>query len=555
VLGCADTVTQVEPDDVASVRVTPSGARVGVGRTVQLRALALDATSAVLVGARLAWESRDPGVATVDEAGLVTGVALGDAQIVARSGASEGRVDVSVVSPPTLSLSPDRVRFSASAGGADPAPSSVHVTNAGAIDLVGLTLDSVVYAPGAADWMVAQLSASAAPAELELQALTNGLASTGTYRADIWISAPGADDSPGLVTALLDLSPGSAALVSTNDGDGQTGVVGTPVVIAPSVLVVDAFGNRVEGVDVTFTVGVGGGGVSGAAATSDASGIARVGSWTLGTVAGVSNNSLHAEVVGSALVGSPVTFTASAAAAAAASLAIVSADAQTATVNTTVAFAPKVLVRDLFGNPVPGHAVSFEVTAGGGVVSPPIPVVTAADGTATATSWTLGTTAGSENNELRASAAGTGVAGSPATFTASATAGVAARVTAVAGADQTATVAQAVPVAPAVLVTDEFDNPVAGLSVAFEVTAGGGSIQPSVGVPPTGADGTATVVSWTLGTTAGTNNNTLRALAAGEGISGNPVVFGASATAGAAEEKARDAVPEQKAGQRARRKR
>jgi adhesin/invasin len=99
---------------------------------------------------------------------------------------------------------------------------------------------------------------------------------------------------------------------------------------------------------------------------------------------------------------------------------------QTATVNTTVATAPSVIVRDQFNNPVAGHTVTFTVTGGGGSISPASPanVQTNASGVASITSWTLGTTAGTNNNTLTATA--TSLTGSPVTFTASATPGAAA---------------------------------------------------------------------------------------------------------------------------------
>ncbi len=66
-------------------------------------------------------------------------------------------------------------------------------------------------------------------------------------------------------------------------GDGQQGVSGGTVRIAPGVRVRDAFGNPVGGVTVLFTPGPGSGSVSGGSVISEAtSGTAFVGSWTLG---------------------------------------------------------------------------------------------------------------------------------------------------------------------------------------------------------------------------------------------------------------------------------
>src|SRR5207253_10940971 len=74
----------------------------------------------------------------------------------------------------------------------------------------------------------------------------------------------------------------------------------------PSVKVTDQYGNAVSGTGVTFALGSGGGSLTGGTATTNASGIATVSSWTLGTATGV--NTLTAS--SGSLTGSPVTFTA-----------------------------------------------------------------------------------------------------------------------------------------------------------------------------------------------------------------------------------------------------
>uniref|UniRef100_UPI003593F311 MBG domain-containing protein n=1 Tax=Aquiflexum sp. TaxID=1872584 RepID=UPI003593F311 len=96
-----------------------------------------------------------------------------------------------------------------------------------------------------------------------------------------------------------------ATTMSINGGDNQSTTAGSEVSIVPSVLVTDANSNPVSGVSVTFTVASGGGSITGGTATSDASGIATVGSWTLGSTAGM--NTLTASSTG--LTGSPLTFT------------------------------------------------------------------------------------------------------------------------------------------------------------------------------------------------------------------------------------------------------
>ena len=94
-------------------------------------------------------------------------------------------------------------------------------------------------------------------------------------------------------------------------------------------------------------------------------------------------------------------------------------NAQEAFAGSVVVIAPSVTVADDGGSPVAGVAVTFQVTSGGGTVSPTTPISTDAQGTATVTSWTLGTSPGS--NTLSASASG--VTGSPVVFTATGVAG------------------------------------------------------------------------------------------------------------------------------------
>jgi len=333
-------------------------------------------------------------------------------------------------------------------------------------------------------------------------------------------------------SATVTVTVGLPASIAINLGNNQTAAVGTAVATNPSVIVKDIGGTPVPGVSVTFAVASGGGSVTplGGATTTNASGIATVGSWTLGTTAGTNNNTLTATATGAGISGNPVTFTASAVAGGAASIAVQAGNNQAAVVGTPVATNPAVIVRDASNNPASGVTVTFAVASGGGSVTVATPVTNAL-GIATVGSWTLGTTAGTNNNTLTATATGAGISGNPVTFTASANPGAPASIAVQVGNNQTAVVGTAVATDPAVIVRDASNNPVSGVTVTFAVASGGGSV--TVATPVTNASGIATVGSWTVGTTAGTNNNTLTATATGAGISGNPVTFTASADPGA----------------------
>ncbi len=75
----------------------------------------------------------------------------------------------------------------------------------------------------------------------------------------------------------------TAASVSVLAGDGQSIPAGEPAPVAPAVVVRDLQGKPFAGATVQFSVTAGGGTLEGATKVTDASGIARVTSWTVGT--------------------------------------------------------------------------------------------------------------------------------------------------------------------------------------------------------------------------------------------------------------------------------
>ncbi len=204
--------------------------------------------------------------------------------------------------------------------------------------------------------------------------------------------------------------PSGPLAVAIASGDGQNGTVGQAVGTAPSVKVTRS-SQPVSGVAVTFAVASGGGTVTGATSTTNASGVAAAGSWVLGHATGT--NTLSATVSGAS--GSPVTFTATAAAGPPAKLEKTAGDNQTAVAHHAVSVRPSVRVTDQFDNPIGSVTVTFAVTAGGGSVTPGS-AQTGADGVATLDSWTLGPAQGA--NTMTASLTGSGITGNPVTFSA-----------------------------------------------------------------------------------------------------------------------------------------
>jgi len=173
-----------------------------------------------------------------------------------------------------------------------------------------------------------------------------------------------------------------------------SGIVGSDVISPPSVRLTGRDGKPMAGVQVAFTTPHGG--VLGSSiATSDETGIASVGRWQLGTVAGIQTFTAHC-------CGFTVAFTASVAPGPVASLEVLAGDDQAREVESVVPIHLRVRVRDSFSNPVGGARVTFSVVSGAGAVSPDT-TNAGQDGVAS-TSWTLGTQPG--HHQVRAQSEG-----------------------------------------------------------------------------------------------------------------------------------------------------
>ncbi len=179
-----------------------------------------------------------------------------------------------------------------------PAP-SVIVTDENGAPAGGVTVNFVVASGGG--------SVSAASAQTDGSGVASVAWTLGTTAGPNSLSA--STGTLATVTFNATGTAGAAASLTKSAGDNQTGAPGAAVAVAPAVTVKDANGNPKSGVTVTFAVASGGGSVTGGTATSNAQGVAAVGSWTLGAAAGA--NTLTASAAGVAAV----TFTATSTAA------------------------------------------------------------------------------------------------------------------------------------------------------------------------------------------------------------------------------------------------
>src|SRR5207249_2137056 len=259
----------------------------------------------------------------------------------------------------------------------------------------------------------------------------------------------------------ITLSAGAAATLVKSSGDNLTGQVATRLQTPHVVLVSDATGNPVAGVTVTWAAASGGGSVDPTTATTDANGHAQT-VRTLGLVIGTQTTTATATIGGTATT---VTFSITATAAGASQMTAAGGDGQTGTVGATLPTPLAVRVADQFNNPVAGVTVTWTPPSGSGAVNPP---TSTTDGSGIATTrWTLGTAAGPQTVQA------TG-AGSPVTFSATATAGAAAQLTITTPPSATATSGAPFNQQPVLQVRDAAGNAVGGAGGPEEGRVGNG---------------------------------------------------------------------------------
>ena len=204
--------------------------------------------------------------------------------------------------------------------------------------------------------------------------------------------------------------------LTLESGDAQTAPAGFEVAEDLVVKLTDDNGNGVGGRPVTWVVATGGGTVTPVNTTTDPTGLART-RWTLGSTAGT--NTLNA--VFSGLPAVP--FTATASNDVPSKLVLVSGDGQSAVGGAALANPLVVRVTDANDNPVANVSVLWTAIGGGTVSSGGAPAATATSATNAQGNAQITRTLGLALTPYATTAEVAGLAGSPVTFTSTATVG------------------------------------------------------------------------------------------------------------------------------------
>ncbi len=316
--------------------------------------------------------------------------------------------------------------------------------------------------------------------------------------------------------------PGSVAMQA---GSSQTTVVNTNFASTLQAKVLDTQGNPVSGVTVTFSVpGSGASGTFGGAtfttATTNASGIATSATLKANTVSGT----FFAQATISG-VASPALFTLTNNPDQPVGITIVSGQPQSTIVNTAFAAPLVAVVKDVYGNVVPGAIITFQAPTVGSVAAFPGPSSTStatsdAAGQATSPTLTANAIAGTYTVSARivsGAVVNFNLTNSPAPTSITATGGV----------TQSTVVSTAFATALQVIVKDASNLPVPNVVVTFTPPASGASSTLSSLTATTNASGIASVTA-----TANATTGTYSVSAQAAGVP-TPISFSLTNTAGA----------------------
>lgn len=262
-------------------------------------------------------------------------------------------------------------------------------------------------------------------------------------------------------------SEGDPGTIEALAGNDQTGQVGGTLPESLVVRVTDAQGRPVPGQAVVFSPTIDPSGqLAPDTARTDESGRAAS-RWRLGTEAGT-------QLAEARVVDAPgplkVDFSAIADPAPPDSLTGVGGEGQFGQIGTTLPESLVVVLRDQFGNPIPGADIVW-ATSNGSVSSN---LVTTGSNGQAAVQWTLGLFPGTQ----QATAAFGSVHGSPVTFTAGATVGPAPRLVVMTQPSSAALAGVPLAQQPELQIQDDLGNPIgqAGIAVTASIAAGGGSL-------------------------------------------------------------------------------
>ncbi len=211
--GVSGTTSVTVAAAVASVVVTPLTAAIAIGATQQLTGTARDASNAALTGRTITWSSGNTSIATVSNAGLVTGVSAGGpVTITATSEGQSGTASVTITPPPVATVAVSLGSASIAAGLTTGATATVR--DAAGTALTGRTVTWSSSDQAVATFDVAGTVTALGPGTATITATSEGRSGTAT----LTVTAGTASGAP--VSTAAGTSTGNAVTQSIGAGGG-----------------------------------------------------------------------------------------------------------------------------------------------------------------------------------------------------------------------------------------------------------------------------------------------------------------------------------------------
>jgi hypothetical protein len=203
--GCGETTVAVVP--VASVAVEPDPVALVEGESLSPLARLQGPSGQLLSGRDVTWTTDHPSVARIEADGILRGEGVGETRLRVQVEGLEAQAPVTVLQGPTLSLTPAAFTLAGRSGSPDPVLATGSVTNEGAGNLSGLSVEIRESEGGPSPaWLQASLDTDAAPTTLRVRADLSDLA-PGLHEARLLVASQAARNSPLIVPLTLDLAP------------------------------------------------------------------------------------------------------------------------------------------------------------------------------------------------------------------------------------------------------------------------------------------------------------------------------------------------------------
>ncbi len=477
----AQSVTATFAGAPATTTVLMGGsqsATISTAFAAPLTVLVADSNGTPVPGATVTYTRPSSGASATLSAATATTSASGTAQVTATANATAGSYQITgsvagVTPVATFNLANIGVPASIAVSSGSPQSATVNTSDANLVALVRDSANQPV--PG----VVVTFAAPASGATAVLGATTattnsSGLATVGatagTIAGTYSVSATVASYSTSFV---LTNTAGAAASLAIGSGDGQSATVATAFASPLVATALDAYGNPVAGISISFAST--GASFAPTSATTGSSGTAQT-TATAGHTAGSYAVTASASGLGS------ISYSLANTAGAPATIAIVSGSGQTATVHTAFASPLAVSVADVYGNPAPGATVTFAAPGAG---------ASATVSSASTNALGIASTGAVANNLAGSYNVTASVGAASVQFGLANAAGAPATVTWTSGTGQTVTVGTSFASIGATVV-DAYGNPVPGVSVTVTSPASGASALPNPLTITTNASGVAT---------------------------------------------------------------